>query len=63
MDLKYLFSAHTVLRDVVAYLYMWWMIGWRCGGKLAVRQTSRAEILGSNPASPTMVLMRCRIIV
>ena len=26
-------------------------------------QTSGAEVLGSNPASPTMILMRCRIIV
>ena len=26
-------------------------------------QTSEAEIPGSNPASPTMILGRCRIIV
>ena len=35
----------------------------RCGGSLLVHQTSEAEVPGSNPASPTMILMRCRIIV
>ena len=35
----------------------------RCGGSLVVRQTSGAEVLGSNPASTAMILMRCRIIV
>ena len=35
--------------DVVAH---WW----RCGASLVT------EVLGSNPASPTMILMRCRII-
>ena len=34
---------------------------WRCGGSLAAHQTSGAEVPGSNPASPTMILMRCRI--
>ena len=28
-----------------------------------MHQTSEAEVPGSNPASPTMILMRCRIIV
>ena len=38
---------------------------WRCGGggSLVVHQTSGAEVPGLNPASPTMILMRCRIIV
>ena len=35
----------------------------RCGGSLVAHQTSGAEDLGSNPASTTMSLMRCRIIV
>ena len=35
----------------------------RCGGSLLAHQTSEAEVLGSNPESPTMILMRCRIIV
>ena len=35
----------------------------RCGGSLVAPQTSGAEVSGSNPASTTMVLMRCRIIV
>ena len=26
-------------------------------------QTSEAEVPGSNPASPTKILMRCRIVV
>ena len=30
---------------------------------LVARQTSEAEVPGSNPASPTMILGRCRIIV
>ena len=30
---------------------------------MLVHQTSEAEVPGSNPASPTMILMRCRIIV
>ena len=47
---------------------MWWLIvdvvaHRRCGGSLVAHQTSEAEVLGSNPASPTMILMRCRIIV
>ena len=33
------------------------------GGSLVVHQTSGAEVPGSNPASTTMILMRCRIIV
>ena len=28
-----------------------------------LQQTSGAEVPGSNPASPTMILMHCRIIV
>ena len=35
----------------------------RCGGSLVARQTSVAEVPGSNLASTTMILMRCRIIV
>ena len=35
----------------------------RCGGSLVARQTSGAEIPGSNPASTAIILMRCRIIV
>ena len=35
---------------------MWWLIQ-------VVHQTFGAEVLGSNPASPTMILGRCRIIV
>ena len=30
---------------------------------LVAQQTSGKEVLGSNTASPTMILMRCRIIV
>ena len=44
------------LVDVVAHFC-------RCGGSLVARQTSGAEVPGSNPASTTMILMRCRIIV
>ena len=46
-------------------LYMWWLIGTgsRCGGSLVAHQTSGAEVPGSNPASTTIILMRCRIIV
>ena len=36
---------------------------WKCGGSFVVHQTSEAEASGSNLASPTMILMRCRIIV
>ena len=39
----------ATIRDVVATLEM--------------RQTSEAEVSGTNPASPTMILGRCRIIV
>ena len=35
----------------------------RCGVSLLVHQTSGAEVSGLNPASPTMILMGCRIIV
>ena len=35
----------------------------RCDGSLMAHQTSGAEVPGSNPASLTMILMRCRIIV
>ena len=49
--------------DVVAHYKMWWLIR-RCGvAHLVARQTSGPEVLGSNPASPTMILGRCRIIV
>ena len=34
-----------------------------CGGSLVTHSTSGAEVPGSNPASPAMILMRCRIIV
>ena len=34
----------------------------RCGGSLAAGQTSGAEVPGSNPASPTMILGRCGIV-
>ena len=39
---------------------MWWLFGdvvvhRRCGGSLVVRQSSQAEVPGSNPASPTMI--------
>ena len=30
---------------------------------MVAHQTSAAEALGSNPTTPTMILMRCRIIV
>ena len=36
---------------------------WQLIGSGVARQTSEAEVLGSNPASPTMILGRCRIIV
>ena len=49
--------------DVVLIGEMQWLIGWRCGGSSVAHQTSGAEFPGSNPASPTMILMRCRIIV
>ena len=48
--------------DVVALMEMWWFL-WRCGGSLVAHQTSGAEVLGSNPASPIMILGHCRIIV
>ena len=35
----------------------------RCGGSLLAHQASGAEVTGSNPASPIMILMRCRFIV
>ena len=40
--------------DVVAHLEMWWLTG-------SAPVTSGADDMGSNPASPTMILMRCRI--
>ena len=33
----------------------------RCGGSLAARQTSRAEVPGSNPASPTRINVHFKI--
>ena len=45
---------------VVAHLEMWWLI-WRCGGSLA--PDFWRNVPGSNPASSTMILGRCRIIV
>ena len=49
----------SLIKDVVAHcLKMWWLIG----GDV-VAQTSGAGIPDSNPASSTMILMRCRIIV
>ena len=35
----------------------------RCDGSLVAHQNFGAEVLGSNLASPTMILMRCRSIV
>ena len=35
----------------------------RCGGSLVAHQTSWAEVPASNPSPPTMIVMRCRIIV
>ena len=35
----------------------------RCGGSLAAHQTSGAEVPGLNPATLTMILVCCRIIV
>ena len=46
----------------IEYGGSWRYVGsWRYGGSLVVQQTSVAEVPGSNPASPTMILMRCRI--
>ena len=42
---------------------MWWLIGWRCVVSMEAHQTSGAEVPGWNPASPTMILMHCRITV
>ena len=50
-----LYNNKLVTVDVVAHC--------RCGGSLEAHQTSGAEVPGSNPASTTMILMRCRIIV
>ena len=33
----------------------------RCGGSLGGHQTSGSEVLGSNPASPTMILRQKKI--
>ena len=46
------------LEDCTVYI-----VHWRCGGSLIAHQTSVAEVPGSKPASPTMILMRGRIIV
>ena len=46
-----------ILNQNIGQNYRW------CGGSLAARQTSGAEVSGSNPVSPTMILRRCRIIV
>ena len=40
-----------------------WIKFRRCGRSLVVHQTFGAEVPGSNLASHTMILMRCRIIV
>ena len=58
----------TMIHDCDQIFKMWWLIEdvvshWRCAGSLVAHQTSGAEVPGSNPASPTMILMRCRIIV
>ena len=44
-------------------LEMWWLFGRRCGGSLVALLTAEAAVPGSNPASPAMILMRCRVIV
>ena len=41
---------------------MYWLIAVICDGSLVAHQTTGAEVPASNPASPKMVLMRCRII-
>ena len=53
---KWNFSENATLILVVSEIN-------RCGVSLVARQTSEAVVLGSNPASPTMILGRCRIIV
>ena len=35
----------------------------RCGGSLVAHWTSRAKVLGSSPASPTMILVGCRMVI
>ena len=53
----------------MAHLEMWWLI-WICDGSFGdvvahwfVHQNSGAKGPDSNPASPTMILMHCRIFV
>ena len=65
-DLKNLYFLkipfHTyVLCNFGDVVEMWWLVGWRCGGSLLVHQTSEADVLGLNPASPSMILGHCRI--
>ena len=61
-DVVVLVEMWWLCGDVVAHVEMWWLM-WRCGGSLVARQTSEAEVPVSNPASPTLILGRCRIIV
>ena len=52
-----------LIGDVAAHMEMWWLIGGDVVAHWYTRQTSEAEVPGLNPASPTMILGRCRIIV
>ena len=42
---------------------MWWLIVERWWLSAVAHQTSEAKVPGSNPESPIMILMRCRIIM
>ena len=52
-----------LIGDVAAHMEMLWLIGGDVVAHWYTRQTSEAEVPGLNPASPTMILGRCRIIV
>ena len=66
MEMWWLIGDVVARGDVVAHIRRCggsWRCGssWRCGGSLVVPQTSGAEVPGSNPVSPTMILMRCSL--
>ena len=63
MTFAYLILANLLYYVIAKFVKKKKKKNCRCGGSLVARQTSVAEVPGSNLASTTMILMRCRIIV
>ena len=62
--LGYVAIVHIYLKTNINILIeMWWLIWGDVVAQLVARNTSRAEVPGTNPTPCTMILGHCRIIV